>query len=735
MIPTGLPNQFLNWRTEDGRKVPCLRDGRKCSAHDPANWITYEEAQAAPYGVAFALSANDPWFFLDLDKCFVDGQWTAEADAIFNAFPGAWGEVSQSGTGLHVMGYCDKSKLADRRNKWAGWLEFYIQERFIAFSENGWQRIGGVDIDYDWTEVLLKIVPEREFLGELPEGIDPTYTGPEDDGELLNLAMRSKSTASAFGDAVSFKDLWEKNEPVLAAKWPDYGGKGTFDHSSADMALMCQLAFWTGKDMPRMDRLFRQSALMRGKYEDRDDYRKNTIQLAARKINKVYDVPKKSTKAKTDYSHHEAFLSITEMQDKFKDCIYVRDQHGVLMPDGDIIKPEQFSAYYGGHLFAMMEDGTRPSNNAFDAFTRNTIHQFPRAKTTMFRPDLEFQAIRDERVNIYVAPEIESYPGDVSRLMYLLEKQLPDENDRAILINYCASAVQNVGTKFRWAPVLQGVEGNGKTTLGLIVAYCMSRRYHHSPKAAELGEKYNGFLEGNVWITIDEVHQRDRMEMLDIMKPMITDDWVEVRKMRTDKYMTENKANFYMCTNHKDAIIKTDRDRRYAIFFCGQQEASDLVRDGLTEDFWIDFYDWLHNHGGMQACAHWLQTFPIDPQLDPAGKAVRAPITSSTNEAIAISRSPLEQQLMDAIESRMQYFRGGWLSMEDTQEMFRNVTGRTPTVNVLRKVIAQCGYVEWGRSPKPLLPQMNDKLLFVHKDVTETTFDNYCQHNELGAKR
>ena len=43
---------------------------------------------------------------------------------------------------------------------------------------------------------------------------------------------------------------------------------------------MSHLAFWTGKDMTRMDRLFRRSGLMRDKYRDRDDYRRDTIRGA-----------------------------------------------------------------------------------------------------------------------------------------------------------------------------------------------------------------------------------------------------------------------------------------------------------------------------------------------------------------------------------------------------------------------------------------------------------------------
>ena len=63
----------------------------------------------------------------------------------------------------------------------------------------------------------------------------------------------------------------------------------TYDASSADAALMTHLAFWTGKDMPRMDRLFRLSGLMRDKYRDRPDYRTATVQNAARFCKAVYD--------------------------------------------------------------------------------------------------------------------------------------------------------------------------------------------------------------------------------------------------------------------------------------------------------------------------------------------------------------------------------------------------------------------------------------------------------------
>jgi primase-polymerase (primpol)-like protein len=78
-----------------------------------------------------------------------------------------------------------------------------------------------------------------------------------------------------------------------------YGFGRLFDHgawqglypseSEADLALCNYLAFWTGGDTDRMDRLFRQSALFDEKWEERVDYRRRTMELAIASINSTYN--------------------------------------------------------------------------------------------------------------------------------------------------------------------------------------------------------------------------------------------------------------------------------------------------------------------------------------------------------------------------------------------------------------------------------------------------------------
>lgn len=318
-VPDFLPPRFLNWRMIDGRKVPCRPDGTVCDANDPANHLTYAEAAAAGYGVAFDIRAEDGLFFLDLDKCLQpDGNWSPDAVTIFESFKGAWGEVSQSGKGLHIIGRCDPSRLKDRRNKWAKWLEMYTDGRFIAFGKGQWEPIGGIATDQDWTDQLLKLVPEREHLGELPEGVDPAYTGPVDDDALIAKMLASKGGANAmFGQKATAAQLWNADAAVLSKMYPAFDGKGGFDQSAADAALMVHLAFWTGKDMPRMDRLFRRSQLMRDKCATRSDYRRDTIQGAARLCSGVYDKAASVATGAKGRAVGDVYLTVAEMQRHF----------------------------------------------------------------------------------------------------------------------------------------------------------------------------------------------------------------------------------------------------------------------------------------------------------------------------------------------------------------------------------------------------------------------------------
>ncbi|HQT27149.1 MAG TPA: AAA family ATPase, partial [Burkholderiales bacterium] len=102
------------------------------------------------------------------------------------------------------------------------------------------------------------------------------WSGYTDDDDLIRAACASRSISGAFSGRASFNDLWTGNADALARAFPatERIDGLSYDASSADAALASHLAFWTGKDAVRMERLMRQSALVRPKW-DRPDYLRN----------------------------------------------------------------------------------------------------------------------------------------------------------------------------------------------------------------------------------------------------------------------------------------------------------------------------------------------------------------------------------------------------------------------------------------------------------------------------
>ena len=148
-----------------------------------------------------------------------------------------------------------------------------------------------------------------------------------------------------------------------------------------------------------------------------------------------------------------------------------------------------------------------------------------------------------------------------------------------------------------------------------------------------------------------------RREMLDDLKPLITNLEIEVEGKGVDQRMADNRANWAFCTNYKDAVLKSRGDRRYAIFFTAQQAPEDLARDGMTGSFFPNFWTWLRGDGYAHV-AWFLKHYQIPADLDPAGMCHRAPETSSTNVAIEESRGGFEHDILDAAASSVAGFRG-----------------------------------------------------------------------------
>lgn len=738
-------------RTRPGKtdKFPAdFRTGKVVSAHDPAFWTDAQTAIAAAahfaqwgaYGVGFVFTEADPFWFLDIDNCLVDGDWSPVAKSLCGAFAGAAIEVSQSGRGLHIFG-SGRPPLHGCKNEVYG-LEFYHSGRFVALT--GTSASGNAAADFSH---LLPSLVANYFPPDAVQALEQGWTegpcaewrGPADDEDLIRRALRSQSTAAAFGGRASFADLWTGNLDALQRCYPD--PVRAYDASSADAALAQHLAFWTGKDCERMQRLMQRSALVRDKWE-REDYLPRTILGAvARQFEVLTDkapepvagAPESPAPSVTNEPPRptmvqgSTFANNEDQLQLFAGCVYIRETHRVLVPGGVMLKPEQFKVAYGGYTFTMDTANEKTSRDAWEAFTQNQAYRCPRADSPCFRPDMPPGAIIQRGgqtfVNTYWPVDVPRKVGDATPFLVHLQKVLPDERDRQILLCYMAACVQHKGFKFQWAPLLQGVEGNGKTLFTRCVAEAVGRRYVHWPKASKLSKEFNAWMLGKLFYSVEDIYVPDqKREIIEELKPMITGgDGLEIEGKGVDQISADVCGNFMFNSNHKDAVHKTQNDRRFCVLFSAQQQAADLTRDGMGGDYFPRLYDWLRADG-YAIVSELLHTYPIPDDYNPATGCQRAPVTTSTAAAIAASTGGVEQEVHEAIAQGLPGFCGGWVSSIQLDRLLERLNvARRVTHSKRKEMLQEMGYVyhpalQEGRVNNLVLPDGGKPRLFILKN-------------------
>lgn len=727
----------------DGKtdKIPLNNSGMPCDAHNPVNWMTEEVARSVPGAntVGFVFTDNDPYFFIDLDGAMGETDWHPWAKQICAAFPGAAMEISSSGKGLHIVGQCNKAALGRRKTRPFHGVEFYTTKRFMAFGHHGW--IGDINAA-DWTATLAGWIPQKtEAEGDLVEGRDPAWSGPEDDEELIGIMLRSRPSIKAvYGQAATFSDLWTANVPVLSRIFPST--TDAFDRSRADSALMGHLAFYTGRDQARMDRIFRRSALMREKYEQRPAYRADTISGACQTTRNVMTrggAAKSLHVANNEVTKGEiiggsGIMYVPEMIEHFAGCVYVLRQNRILTPDGLLLDHPRFKAKYGRYFFQMSPDNTQPSKDAWEAFTQNRAVRFPQVEKTCFEPDMPFGALTPDgrAVNVYRANDRTYIPGDPAPYLGLLRTLFPDERDAEIILSYSAWVLQNQGRKARWAPVLCGPPGCGKTTLVECVMHGFREEYVIEPPPDTLLNNFNADLENALFANIEEINVADKTDILERLKQYITGTRMRVEPKGIDAYKSGNRINFWFNSNHKTAVPKDENDRRYAVFWTKYWSRQELDAVGLTGKYFVNLRAWMEN-GGLDAVVSYLLQYDIPDEFNPDIGAPNAPKTSITSAVISATRPRVEQEIFESVAAQLPGFRGGWVSTEAVRKRIKEQGLRNIGPARIKAILEEMRYIDCGHTSRRLLSEGGIAVnIWKHPALTVTTdpTNAYCEAQE-----
>lgn len=254
-------NHWVCWRIEQpdsGRKptkVPYNpHTGKKASTVNSASWGSLADAENAEElfmysGIGFVFSEDIGIVGVDVDHCrnSETGALSDTAVSIIEKIA-TYTEISPSGEGLHMFFKGTMPKGGNKNTKTG--VEMYCTARY--FTMTGQKLDGGTDV----------IAEDNGIL----QWISDTYIKPK---KQSSKPKRRKSAArSPLSDEdVIIKATTAGNADAFAALWSGNWQGEYPSQSEADMALCCKLAFWTGKNAEQTDRLFRQSGLMREKWD------------------------------------------------------------------------------------------------------------------------------------------------------------------------------------------------------------------------------------------------------------------------------------------------------------------------------------------------------------------------------------------------------------------------------------------------------------------------------------
>ena len=702
--------QWICWRPVprgDGKhdKVPTdPATGSNVDPLKPASWMpaadAIEAARASGLGVGFVFTERDPFFFLDLDACIGDdGAANASATTVLSRLPGAAIETSFSGQGLHAFGSCAGGFLHSNKNKAQNW-ELYTRDRFVALGSaitGGWaQGDSGAQLGDEVQRIAAEYFAPKDYdASEWTDAPCDGYRSTLTDDKLIEAARRSVTPAQALGAKASFEDLWTRNVDALARAFPPTGA-GDFDGSSADFALAAHLAFWTGKNMERIEGLMQRSALVRDKWE-RPGYLRDSIMRAcgsyfgdvlgqnvapvAPPAAVAPSIPAPSTATVTPMPEVDRstpqMLFPDQQAEYFAGCIALPSENRVWVPGHGVLKPAGFRIIYDGPTFVLSwKQGAKSIRNSWEAFTGSEVNATPWAHRRCFRPSSPriVEEYGERLVNTWEPATVKRVRGDATPFLEHVRKMLPDGDDAAILLYYAAALVQYQGEKFPWCPIVQSVEGNGKSSVLIrCIELAIGQRYVHQGNESQLKKDFNAWMDGSVFVVIDDIKiTRNRSAAMERIKPIVTQARVSVERKGVDASTQDVCCNFWLNTNHQDALPLTANTRRFAPFFCAQQNAEDLERDGITQDYFNRLFHWLRHEQGFEIVADWLHSIEIPAKYNPSreGSCSRAPVTTATRAAVLASLPVEAQHIESAIHEGLPGFRGGWVSSIKLRGLF-----------------------------------------------------------------
>lgn len=220
--------------------------------------------------------------------------------------------------------------------------------------------------------------------------------------------------------------------------------------------------------------------------------------------------------------------------------------------------------------------------------------------------------------NTYMAPRHEpiTQPCNTAESLITnhLKHLLSSEPEQSLMLDWLAHQVQYPGQLLRFAPIIVGTQGDGKSCLMEIVSAAIGIHNTDQVYPRSFDSEFNDWANSGSTVAIEELYIRGSKgeQNYDFLKPFITNSQVNVNRKHNHPVTIDNVTNYIAFSNHKDAIPLAGDDRRFWIMFTNFIDYAKFPVDSYTEHFTTLFgfitsaqgrakvYDFLIHHSISQ---------------------------------------------------------------------------------------------------------------------------------------
>lgn len=178
----------------------------------------------------------------------------------------------------------------------------------------------------------------------------------------------------------------------------------------------------------------------------------------------------------------------------------------------------------------------------------------------------------------------------------------PDETARRMFLSWCAFIVQRPGEKINWAYLLIGKQGVGKDMSLRPIYGIIGHKNYTSVSTDDITGQWTDWAEHQI-VVVEELPSFHKRDVYDWLKRFVATGTphFRVNKKKIAQYKVRNLQNWFIFSNHEDALALEADDRRYFVYASPvEKKSSDyygpLVRIFDDAAFQSKLYGWLKRY-------------------------------------------------------------------------------------------------------------------------------------------